>query len=192
MARSDSPRFARSTCASRDLRLRFVFSGQGRQVATGWTSTDRRLARIVLQCQDLPVTSCSSISMTAGRRQQPIGSADVKQLPERDHWTRVHGEGLPNVGRNRAGGQHVGSDGRERSSARANARSPTPSRWSAGRLGNTAVDLPEVLRPSRHSSGVPRIVAASELEGIVEPSRTRATRRSDEANRPCCGFSREA
>jgi len=72
--------FGLTTLRSRHVRvqgprLRFVFRGKGGKSHTV-DVTDRRLARIVLQCQDLPGYELFQYLDDAGRR-QTIGSADV-------------------------------------------------------------------------------------------------------------------
>jgi len=63
--------------------------------------TDRRLARIVQQCTDLPGRSCSSTS-TPPASARPYRRTTCERLSSRDHRKGHHGEGLQGPGRNDA------------------------------------------------------------------------------------------
>ena len=81
--------------------LRFQFKGKSGKT---WRLQvkDRRIARIVKACQDLPGQDLFQYLDENGE-QQSIYIGRRERLPQGDHGTRHHGQGFPHLGRNGAG-----------------------------------------------------------------------------------------
>ena len=137
-------------------RLRFEFRGKGGKPHLVDVS-DRRLARIVQQCQELPGHELFQYVDESGRA---TGHRLVRhqRVSQRHRRPRLHGEGLSHVGRHRAGGDDAAGDGHQGRTADQEARHA-----GGGHGRGTAAEhtdhLPEVLHPSRRADVVPRIDA---------------------------------
>jgi len=115
IARADSPRSATGTWTSEGQPARIPIQGKSGKSHT-LLVTDRRVARIVKACQDLPVTSCSSTS-TRGSGAE-IDSADVNAYLREISGTDFTATSVPHLGR--LGGQALAGLrdlGRRRSAA---------------------------------------------------------------------------
>ncbi len=116
---------------------------------------DRRVARIVKSCQELPGQHLFQYLDENGERQS--GRLGGRQrLPCRDHRCRADGERLPHLRRYGAGGVGAAQvqaggecDGSEGQRPRRDRGSRRPARQYAG-------DLPQVLRPSGDRCGLSR------------------------------------
>jgi hypothetical protein len=93
--------------------LRFQFKGKSGKT---WQLQvrDRRIAKIVRACQELPGRSCSS-TWTRTARCGASPRSDVNAYLREITWRRRDGEGLPHLGRHRDGGAGAA---RKRSGAR--------------------------------------------------------------------------
>ena len=133
-------------------RVRFEFRGKGGKPHVV-ALTDRRLARVVRQCQDLPGHELFQYVDDDGQR-QTIDSADVNAYLRDDYRSRFHRQGLSNLGRHRAGrggapGPRSGKPARAPSSTwrRRSRRSPS----SSGTRRRSAGSATSIPRSSRHS-----------------------------------------
>ena len=87
---------------SRGATVRLRVPRQERQGATTSSCDDRRLARIVGACQDLPGQELFQYLDEDGER-HAIDSADVNDYLREITGERLHRQGLPHLGRHRAG-----------------------------------------------------------------------------------------
>ena len=115
--------FGLTTLRTRHVRvegskLRFEFRGKGGKQHVVDVS-DRRLARIVRQCQDLPGHELFQY-VDDGRAAPDHRLGRRQRVPARGRRGRVHGQGLPDVGRHRPG--RAGAAGRGLPVAKAEAR----------------------------------------------------------------------
>ena len=128
-------------------KLLFRFRGKSGQEHT-IELTDRRLARIVKQCQELPGLRAVPVRDGKGKI-CAIDSGDVNRLHSRAIRTGFHSQGFSHLGRNRAGRPRISCrralhqrEGRKRTIVEGGEeRGAAP--------GKSAGDVPEVLHSSR-------------------------------------------
>jgi DNA topoisomerase IB len=149
----DNASFGLTTLRSRHAEVRgaslkLTFRGKGgKQHSIGLR--DKRLARVIRACQDLPGQRLLQYEDEDDELQRRLGRCE--RLPARCHGRGVLGQGLPNVGGNGAGGGRAELNGRgeqqEGSGERGGQGGGCSARQHASRV-------PQVLHPSRDRRSV--------------------------------------
>ena len=125
--------------------LRFEFRGKsGKRHSVG--INDRRLARIVRQCRDLPGTGALSVRRRR-RTAAGCGLRGRQHVPARDHRRRVHRKGFSHLVRHRSGGHGLREFRAADSMAQAK-KTWFGDRGRGWRAGKYAVRLSQVVHPS--------------------------------------------
>ena len=129
--------------------LRFQFKGKS---GKSWRVTvrDRRVAKIIRSCQELPGQHLFRYLDEDGNALR-ITSTDVNDYLRDTDRVRDHGQGFPHLGRHRAGGEPAAGDRKARQRDRRQAPDPRGIASGGGAARQHGRDLPQVLRPSQRA-----------------------------------------
>ena len=161
--------------------VRFEFVGKSGKTQS-LAVHDRRLARLVKECRDIPRLRPVPV-LRRGRRPPRRGVGPRQRLPPGDDGRGVHGQGLPDVGRDRHG--RPGARGaRRRLGRRRRRRAGDAGRQGhGGPAGQHAGRVPPVLRPPRRRRRLP---GARPRRPARAPQRRQHARRPAPARGPPC------
>jgi DNA topoisomerase IB len=143
--------FGLTTLRSRHVRvnggtLRFQFRGKS-GVHHSVSVNDRRLARVVKQCRDLPGQELFQYLDEAGEA-QVVDSGDINGYLKGDHRSGLHREGLSHVVGHGSGCDRASRSAAARHEARNRAQRERGDRSGCWFAGEHAHRLPEVVRAS--------------------------------------------
>ena len=132
--------------------LRFQFKGKSGKT---WRLQvkDRRIARIVAACQELPGQELFQYVDENGERRD-VTSADVNAYLREITGTRHHGQGFPHLGRHRAGRPGAARVRTLRHAGRREEEHPRRHRARRIAPGQYAHHLPQMLRAPRSAVSV--------------------------------------